>query len=111
MPVFEAELEHIDVDKEIEELKLHPVFSRIVVKEVEVQKVGSLYVPETSKDGELQTNEGYVLAVGEDVERFKPKDHIYYGRYSGFWCRIGGKKYRVMNEEDVIGVIEDAERV
>lgn len=106
MGIIESEvMTKVDVDEECRKLKLKPVFSRIVIKEVEIEKVGALFIPETAKQGgELQTNEGYILAVGEEVESFKRGDRIYYGRYSGFWCRIKGEKYRIMNEEDIIGV-------
>lgn len=108
MPHFkEVEIEEVDVEKEIAELDLIPVMDRIVIKEITVKKVGSLYVPESARDGEMQTNEGYVLAVGEDVKLVKPGDRVYYGRYSGFNCQYGNKKYRIMNEEDIICIVKN----
>lgn len=109
MPVLENAVEsEIDLPKEVSNLPIVPVFSRVVIKQIEVEKVGSIYVPETSaKEGELQTNEGYILAIGEEVSRFSVGDKVYYGRYSGFKCTINSQKYRIMNEEDIIGVFKE----
>ena len=97
----------IDISGEINECPVIPVFERIVIKEFEVDKVGRLFVPEGARGGELATNEGLIVAVGEEVSDFLPGDHIYYGRYSGFTCSLDGKKYRIMNREDIIGKVKD----
>ncbi len=96
------ELAEVDVAKEIAEFPLVPYSQRVYVKEDEVLKFGRLFVPETSrKEGEMQTNAGTVLAIGQGVTFIKPGDKILYARYSGAW--VLGQKYRVMNEEDILG--------
>lgn len=96
------ELVAVDIAKEIAEFPLVPYPERVYVKEDEILKFGGLFIPETSqKEGEMQTNKGTVLAVGEGVTFIKPGDKILYARFSGAW--VLGQKYRVMNEEDILG--------
>lgn len=96
------ELVAVDVDKEIADFPLVPYGEKVYVKEDEILKYGSLFVPESSrKEGEMQTNMGTVLAIGDGVTFVKPGDRVFYGRYSGAW--VLDQKYRVMNEEDILG--------
>lgn len=92
----------IDIEKEIADFPLIPYTSRVYVVEEEIDKVGGIYVPPTArKDGEMQTNMGYVVAVADDVTFCSPGERIFYGRYSGAW--VMDKRYRVMNEQDILG--------
>ncbi len=102
----EVKFKPIDVKAEIEACKLEPYGRRLVVVEREVEQVGSIIVAETSK--EMQTNTGYVVACGEDVDQWVQEGNlVYYGRYSGMWATIDGRKYRIMNDEDILGKIKD----
>lgn len=93
----------IDVQELIKNFTYTPYPARVVVKEVEVERtVGGLYIPDTSKDSEMKTNEGYVIAIGEGVDFCSPGDLILYGRYSGAWFEIDGEKFRIMNEKDIV---------
>lgn len=99
----EIKVGEINVEEEIKNCPIEPVFERVIVKELEVEAYGSLFVPESARGGEMQTNEGIIIAVGDEVPDFKAGDHVYYGRYSGAWCKIRGTKYRFMNREDIMG--------
>lgn len=102
---YDYELIEVDVEKEIEEFPLHVYGERVYVVEEVITKAGSIYVPESAqKGGEMQTNIGYVVAVGPDCTFVKLRDRIFYGRYSGSW--VLDKKYRVMNQEDILGVFK-----
>lgn len=97
-----VEIVNVDVEKEIAEFPLIPYMGRVFVIEDEVLKSHGLYIPETSrKDGEMQTNKGYVVAVGDGVEFTKPGDRVFYALFSGAW--VMDRKYRVMNEKDILG--------
>ena len=97
-----VELKEMNVDTEIKEFPLIPYPTRVYVVEEEVEKFGGLFVPASSrKEGEMQTNIGYVVGVGESITFCAVRDRILYGRYSGSW--VMEKKYRVMNEEDILG--------
>lgn len=96
------EILEVDIESEIKNFQLIPYPERIYVIEDNVVKSHGLYVPETSRrNGEMQTNQGYVIAVGEGCVFVKPGDRVFYGQYSGAW--IMKQKYRVMNEKDLLG--------
>ena len=96
-------IKEVDVPGLIDSFPIIPYGSRLYVVEKEVEQVGMIIVAQTSKDKEMQTNEGWVIAVGDEVEFCRPGDEIYYARYSGAWCTVGEQKFRVMNEEDILG--------
>lgn len=101
-------MEKFDMNDEIKSLidifNYKPYDTRIIVKEIEIEKIGAIFIPEHSrKDGEMKTNEGYVIAKGDGVSEFTNKgDIVLYARYSGAWQEINGIRYRVMNEEDIL---------
>lgn len=96
------ELEARDTEKEIAEFPMDLYPGRIFVQEEVIIKTRGLYVPEDSRhEGEMRTNTGVVIAVGEGVDFVKPGDRVYYGRFSGAW--VMGMKYRLMAEKDLIG--------
>ena len=84
-------------------LDIIPLFSRIIAKRVEVDKVGSIYVPETATS--MKATEGEVMAVGNEVTTVKCGDEIFFGKYSGAEIERNGVKYIIMNEEDILGII------
>lgn len=84
-------------------LDIQPLFSRIIAMRKEVEKVGSIFVPETATS--MKATEGEVMAIGNEVDSVKVGDKIYWGKYSGAEIERGGVKYIVMNEEDVLGII------
>lgn len=96
-------LKEVDIPKVIEEFPVKPYGSRLYAVEKEVEQVGLIIVAPTTRDKEMQTNEGWVIAIGDDVTFCHPGDDIYYARYSGAWCVVGEQKFRVMNEEDILG--------
>lgn len=86
-------------------LDIKPLFSRIIAKRVETEKIGSIYVPETATS--MKATEGEVLEIGSEVESLKVGDKIYWGKYSGAEIERNGNKYVIMNEEDVLGIIKN----
>lgn len=90
------------LDEITEKFNLVSYYGRIYVVEKKMaEKIGSLYIPENQK--EIVVTEGYVIAVGEDVNFCKVGDLVFYARYSGAKCEWEGQEYRVMNEEDLLG--------
>ena len=96
-------IKEVDVPGVIERFPIVPYASRLYVVEKEVDQVGLVIIPKTAHEKEMQTNEGWVIAVGDEVDFCRPGDEIYYARYSGAWCVIDDQKFRVMNEEDILG--------
>jgi len=96
-------VEQVDVKQLIDQFPYELYGQRVMAYEIEVETVSGLYVPEASKrDGEMRTNEGYVVAVGDEVTFCMPGDIILFGRYSGAWQELEGKRYRLMNQEDIL---------
>lgn len=83
---------------------------------------GGIFVPDkTREDYALATVVGYVLKVGPlcytDKAKFgeipwcREKDWIMIGRYSGSRFRIDGGELRIINDDEVLGVIIDPDDV
>jgi chaperonin GroES len=93
---------------------IKPIGDRLLVEilETEVEKVGSLYVPDTAKE---KPNQGKVAAVGEGKRgegdkliplTVKKGDKILYGKYSGTEIEYENKKYLILQESEVLAVID-----
>jgi len=97
--------------EEIDNFPIIPYPDKLVVKEHKAEKIGSIYIPDTAQEGEAATFEGYVIAVGTQIDFCKVGEHVYYARYSGAYIpRLGDKEqkvYRVMLEEDLLGRIKE----
>ncbi len=85
-------------------LDIEPLFSRIIAKRVEVDKIGSIYVPETANS--MKATEGEVMAIGDEVSAVKVGDKIFWGKYSGAEIERNKQKYIIMCEDDILGIIK-----
>lgn len=73
---------------------------------------GIVLVEETTGRDEMAQVRGTLVAVGDGCWKdttssdwAKPGDRIVFGKYSGLpWNGIDGKKYRVLNDLDVVGL-------
>ena len=95
-------------------MKIKPLFDRVVIepgKQENENKFG-IVLPETSQE---KPQIGYVVEVG-DGENFdnnktemkvKIGDKVVFNRYAGVELKLDGKKYIIMRQIDVIGVIND----
>jgi len=69
----------------------------------------------TRHQEEIGTVVGFVLAIGSDAykdERFKSNwckqgDFVLVGGYKGTRFRVHGQEFRMINDDDVLGVVED----
>lgn len=85
-------------------LDIIPVGYRIIVEQKEIpERVGSIFIPNTTK--ELEPTEGVVVAIGKEVDVVEVGDEIFYGKYAGFKFKRFDKEYVFLNEEDVLGII------
>lgn len=97
------------------DLKLRPLGDRLLVQPTEREETfagGQLVIPETAKE---KPQEGKVIAAGpgakdEDGERLpmdvKVDDRILFAKYAGTEIKLGGTKYLIMRESDVLAIIE-----
>ena len=95
------------------ELKLRPLYDRIVVKrkEAKEQMRGGLYIPDTAKE---KPQEGTVVAVGsgrllDNGDRaamdVREGDRILFAKYGGTEFKLDGEEYLVLKENDILAII------
>ncbi len=94
-------------------MAIKPLGDRVLIEilEDELQKQGSLYIPDTAKE---KPQEGKVKAVGrgryEDGKLVpldvKVGDRVLYGKYSGTEIKHDGKEYLIVRESDILAVLE-----
>ena len=113
------------VKKPLEEMSLSkPTGWRILVlpyKAKEKTKGGIILSDKTVNDSQIATNCGLVLDMGPDAyndkDKFpngpwcKKKDWVLFARYAGSRIYIDGGEIRVLNDDEILGTIEDPEDI
>ena len=93
---------------------VRPLHDRVIVKRVTAEDTsrGGIIIPDTAKE---KPQEGEIVAVGPgrrndegkvvplDVEK---GDRILFGKHSGTDVEIDGEKHLILQEDDILGVIE-----
>ncbi len=98
-------------------MNVRPLHDRIIIQRLEEgeQKVGGIIIPDSAKE---KPQQGNVIAVGigkvkDDGTRQAPDvkagDLILFGKYSGQEIKLDGEDYLIMKEDEILGVIEDAD--
>lgn len=95
-------------------MKLAPLDDRVVIKQSEAEKksTGGIILPDTAKEkpqrGKIvATGPGKMLDTGKRSEmNVKKGDEVIYAKYIGSEVEIGGEKYVILHENDILGVIE-----
>lgn len=100
--------------KEGREMKLKPLYDRVVVKKVEMEQktAGGIILPDTAKE---ESQMGEVVAVGEgrllengEIRPLKVKegDKVLYSKYAGNEVELDGEKLLIIREEDILAIVE-----
>ena len=94
-------------------MNLRPLHDRVVVETLTAEKkMGSIILPDTAQE---KPNEGKVVAVGSGYRGkdgkmvgldIKKGDRVIYGKWSGTEIKVEDKKYLIMREIDILGVVE-----
>lgn len=90
----------------MENLPFTPLFARVLLKREKVDKVGSIYLPDSSK-GKFDSDEGILVAIGHTVEPEIKEllgKRVMFAKYSGAWIKINEEEYFMCQEEDLLGV-------
>jgi chaperonin GroES len=98
--------------------QLRPLFDRIVIKELDQDRVrrSGLVVPAGSHDPPPQ--QGIVLAVGPGLDWWEhvgvtmpvqPGDHVVFPATAGVWVEIDEERLLVCGVNDLLGVLETVE--
>lgn len=84
-------------------------------------KGGIVLADETQKRTQLATVCGYVLKVGQlayaDMDKFptgpwcKEGDWVIFGRYAGARLNIDGGEIRILNDDEIVGIVNDPEDI
>ncbi len=93
-------------------MKIRPLGDRVLVEPIEEkeQTVGGIIIPDTAKEKPMQ---GTVVAVGKKTNKdgkevafdVKPGDTVLLPKYGGTEVKIDNKKYQLVRDEDLLGVI------
>lgn len=94
--------------------RFNPLGERIVVTpDAQEEKIGLIYIPEVASEKPV---EGTVVSVGPGIRNektgrvipntLKKGDRILYGKYGGIDLEVGGTKYFLMRESDVLGILQ-----
>ena len=94
-------------------MTIKPLGDRVLVKPIEEEQQvrGGIIIPDTAKE---KPQQGKVQAVGpgkvtEDGKvlpmNVKKGDKVLYGKYAGTEVKIADKKYLIMSEGDILGII------
>jgi len=111
--------------KPLEEMSLpKPTGWRIVVlpyKAKQKTKGGIILSDKTIEESQISTNCGLVMEIGPDAyndkDKFpngpwcKKKDWVLFARYAGSRINIDGGELRVLNDDEILGTIEDPEDI
>ena len=99
-------------------MDVRPLHDRIIVKRLEEgeQKIGGIIIPDSAKE---KPQQGKVVAAGKGKAKddgkvlpldVKAGDTILFGKYSGQDIKIDGEEYLIMREDEVLAVIDDADK-
>jgi|TARA_R110002124_G_scaffold94602_1_gene238691 chaperonin GroES len=111
--------------KPLEKMSLpKPTGWRIVVlpyKAKQKTKGGIILSDKTVEESQIATNCGLVMDIGPDAyndkDKFpngpwcKKKDWVLFARYAGSRINIDGGELRVLNDDEILGTIEDPEDI
>ena len=95
-------------------MKLRPLDDRVIVKpsEAEEKTAGGIVLPDTAKEKPLTgkviaTGPGKLLDNGKRAQMaVKKNDEVIFGKYAGTEVELDGKKYFILRETDILGIIE-----
>lgn len=96
-------------------MKIRPINDRVIVKrdEADTKTPGGIIIPDNAKEPVtrgvvLFTGPGKSLPNGSRREpQVKVGDKVIFGKYSGFDFEQDNERRIVMNEDDIVGVIEE----
>jgi chaperonin GroES len=103
---------------EAHNMKIRPLYDRIVVKRIDEEETtrSGIIIPDSAKE---KPQEGEVMAIGkgkrlEDGKMaaldIKAGDRVLFGKYSGNEIKLDGTEYIIMREDDVLGVLDASQQ-
>lgn len=90
-------------------MTIKPLADRVLVLPIaaEEKTASGIIIPDTAKEKPLQ---GTVKAVGEGTKDekmlLKEGDTVLYGKYAGTELDLGGEKFIIMRQSDILAIVE-----
>lgn len=90
---------------------LKPLGDRILIEPLAAEEVtkSGIIIPDSAKE---ERSEGKVIATGSGIVKgkkyefsVKVGDKVLYGKYSGEEVKIDGRDYKIIKEEDILGIL------
>lgn len=88
-----------------------PLGDRVLVKPMpaEEKSKGGIYIPDNAKE---KPAEGKIVALGNGKTKdgeynfsVKVGDKVVYSKYAGDELKVDGEEYKVMKEEEILGIL------
>jgi chaperonin GroES len=87
-------------------MRLKPLGDRILIREgkVEQKSPGGILIPQVAQE---KTQEGVVIAVGDDKDVIKVKvgDRVMYDKYAGTTITVDGESQLIVKMSDILAVL------
>lgn len=95
-------------------MKIKPLDDRIVIEPSQAKEktAGGIYLPDTAKEKPqigkvVEVGPGKMLDSGKRSEMsVKKNDEVVYAKYIGSDIEIDRKKYIIIKESDILGIVE-----
>ncbi len=95
-------------------INLKPLGDRVLVEPAEEKEIkkGGIIIPDTAKE---KPTEGVIRALGTGKTddngkkipfEVKIGDRVLVSKYGGTEIKLDGKEYKILNSDDILGVIE-----
>ena len=90
---------------------MKPLFSRVLLKREKADKIGSIYVPDESKDRQSTTKCLVVDKGPNAADQITVGSWVLIGKYAGDWIDSDGKavpdgEYFIVQDEDILCELE-----
>lgn len=86
-------------------MNFQPLGNRTLVERMEesATTASGIIIPDNAKE---KPSQGKVIAIGKDVEHITVGDIVVFGKYTGNEISIEGKKYLIIDADDIYGIMK-----
>jgi len=86
-------------------MNFQPLGKRVLVERTEeaTTTASGIIIPDTAKE---KPSQGTVVAVSKEVEDVTVNDTVVFGKYAGNEFAIAGRKYLVIDTDDLFGIVK-----
>lgn len=91
-------------------MNIKPLADRVLINPTPAEEVtmAGIIIPDSAKEKPLK---GTVLATGDGTKDetmvVKEGDTVLYGKYAGTEIEVGGEKYMIMRQSDILAIVNE----